>query len=237
MRAGALTTVLRQPRLRRRQSWPWASTWTWPISPAAPAKPRCRRSPVQVLAQGDAGARAVGGADAGGVPEVPARAEAALGEGAEVGVVSDEHRDAEALGHHLGDGGVVPAAEDAGHGDGACRGVDRGGEADADADAEKLVEAGADALEAGVGAVLVGKGGGPLDEDLVSGVGGGDAHGSRADVDVRREARAVERRDEHGAAAVADRGLDVDVALLAGARTIFGTVAADRPGGRRARPG
>src|SRR6478735_3400241 len=99
---------------------------------------RAGEAAVQVLVQGDAGAGAVGGAHVDGVLEVPTRAEAALGEGAEVGVVVDEHGDAEALGHDLGYWGVVPAAEDAGDRDGAGRGVDRGGEADADA--EELCE-------------------------------------------------------------------------------------------------
>src|SRR6478736_6634341 len=158
---------------------------------------RAGEAAVQVLVQGDAGAGAVGRADVDGVLEVPAGAEAALGEGAEVGVVVDEHRDAQALRHDLGDGGVVPAAEDAGDGDGAGRGVHRGGEADADA--EELVEAGADALEdlddeeggaveAGVGAVLVGEGEGLLDEDLGGRVGEGDAHVPGADVHARGEA-------------------------------------------------
>jgi len=106
---------------------------------------RAGEAAVEVLVQGDAGAGAVGRPDVHRVLEVAAGAEAALGEGAEVGVVVDEHRHAEALDMTWATGGVVPAAEDARDRDGAGRGVHGGGEADADA--EELGQVGADAFQ------------------------------------------------------------------------------------------
>ena len=67
--AGPEATVSRQPRLPQRHTAPSARTWTWPISPAMPVTPRCRRPP-----QHEPGADARGHLDVDDVR--PARAPA-----------------------------------------------------------------------------------------------------------------------------------------------------------------
>ena len=90
------TSVSRQPRLPQRQTGPARSKIVWPISPAVPPRP------AQRTAVGDQpGADARRDLQVDDVGAALCRAERPLAERAEVGVVVDENREADALGHRI----------------------------------------------------------------------------------------------------------------------------------------
>ncbi len=166
------------------------------------------RAPVDLPVDHQARADAAGHLDVGEVAQAPAGAPDQLAEGAEVGVVVDVHRHAEALGQLAAGGDAGPAGQDRGGAQRPGLHVDRAGHAQAHADHLVRTEAGLreQPLDQGLGPVEALRGrdvdvhrGALLGEDPVGEVADRDPQVGVAEIDPHHDARVTAERDAAGA--------------------------------------